>query len=123
MTMMTEQRFKTLAIIDNSDVVRQAFSKLFSSKGISCSAFEEETEFFRAVDGGEKFDSVIIDHIMPQIDGAELVRKVRQRCPQITLIICASHLGVYTEDELEDAGADHILMKPASILRMLEILA
>ena len=58
------------------------------------------------------FDLVISDIVLPKLDGFELCREIRQRNPDIPIIMLTA-LGS-TDDKLEgfDSGADDYMVKP-----------
>ncbi|TWR26710.1 response regulator transcription factor [Mucilaginibacter achroorhodeus] len=60
----------------------------------------------------EDYDVVIMDIILPQINGLELCKMIKKECPQVPVIMLTA-LGT-TDDKVEgfDAGADDYLVKP-----------
>lgn len=60
----------------------------------------------------KEFDLLIVDIILPGINGIELCRQVRQQYPHLPILMLTA-LGT-TDDKLEgfDAGADDYLVKP-----------
>jgi signal transduction histidine kinase/DNA-binding NarL/FixJ family response regulator len=71
-----------------------------------------------------KPDLMIIDLVMPVMDGFELIRQLRQ-IPQLKeVLIIASSASVFQTDEFKSlsAGADQFLPKPISVDHLLEML-
>ncbi|HHL2365285.1 TPA: two-component system response regulator RssB [Pseudomonas aeruginosa] len=110
----------TLLIIDDDEVVRE-----------SLAAYLEDSNFkvLQALNGlqglqifeSEQPDLVICDLRMPQIDGLELIRRIRQTASE-TPIIVLSGAGVMS-DAVEEAlrlGAADYLIKPLEDLAVLE---
>ncbi|MGN0019568.1 MAG: response regulator transcription factor [Sphingobacterium hotanense] len=58
------------------------------------------------------FDLIITDIILPKIDGLDLSKQIRERMPEVPIIMLTA-LGT-TDDKVEgfDAGADDYLVKP-----------
>ncbi|HHP0402347.1 TPA: two-component system response regulator RssB [Pseudomonas aeruginosa] len=109
----------TLLIIDDDEVVRE-----------SLAAYLEDSNFkvLRALNGlqglqifeSEQPDLVICDLRMPQIDGLELIRRIRQTASE-TPIIVLSGAGVMSDAvEALRLGAADYLIKPLEDLAVLE---
>jgi DNA-binding response OmpR family regulator len=67
----------------------------------------------------QNFDLVILDIILPKIDGVSLCKRLREQQQQLPIIMLTA-LGT-TDDKLEgfDAGADDYLVKPFDMLELL----
>ncbi|MGE4215047.1 MAG: response regulator [Anaerotignaceae bacterium] len=64
-------------------------------------------------DKGEEYDICIIDWKMPDIDGMETTRRIRELYGKNTIIIIASAYDLSEiEDEAKAAGADMLISKP-----------
>lgn len=109
----------TLLIIDDDEVVRE-----------SLAAYLEDSNFkvLQALNGlqglqifeSEQPDLVICDLRMPQIDGLELIRRIRQTASE-TPIIVLSRAGVMSDAvEALRLGAADYLIKPLEDLAVLE---
>lgn len=109
----------TLLIIDDDEVVRE-----------SLAAYLEDSNFkvLQALNGlqglqifeSEQPDLVICDFRMPQIDGLELIRRIRQTASE-TPIIVLSGAGVMSDAvEALRLGAADYLIKPLEDLAVLE---
>lgn len=109
----------TLLIIDDDEVVRE-----------SLAAYLEDSNFkvLQALNGlqglqifeSEQPDLVICDLRMPQIDGLELIRRIRQTASE-TPIIVLSGAGVMSDAvEALRLGAADYLIKPLGDLAVLE---
>lgn len=110
----------TLLIIDDDEVVRE-----------SLAAYLEDSNFkvLQALNGlqglqifeSEQPDLVICDLRMPQIDGLELIRRIRQTASE-TPIIVLSGAGVMSDAvEALRLGAADYLIKPWKTSRCLSI--
>jgi len=70
-------------------------------------------------------DVIITDIIMPQMDGIELIMKIKETYPDIRMIAISGGGRITAEDHLYGAkrlGADAILKKPFSMNEILDIL-
>ncbi|MDR1713470.1 MAG: response regulator, partial [Coriobacteriales bacterium] len=80
----------------------------------------------RAVDGeqalrqvaAQHFDLILMDHMMPRMDGVEATRRIRQlpadgpTSPQVPIIAMTANAGIGVENMFLDAGFDGYIAKP-----------
>lgn len=69
-----------------------------------------------------RFDIVISDIRMPEMDGITLLREIKANYPQIPVVIITGYSHAYTRKKAIDAGADGFLSKPFRLKRIEEIL-
>ncbi len=63
----------------------------------------------------EEFDLMVVDIIMPEMGGLELLRRVRQVCPDIAVVIITGYGTIEISIESLKAGAQSFLLKPFTI--------
>jgi PAS domain S-box-containing protein len=63
----------------------------------------------------DKFDLVITDQTMPHMDGLQLSWEFRQIRPNIPIIICTGFNEKVSQETVEAAGIDALLMKPVNL--------
>jgi len=71
------------------------------------------------------FDVVITDLVMPQMDGSELVQRVKERWPEEEIVVVTSVGDVKTAVDAMELGASDYLLKPldrAALLRSLSVI-
>lgn len=64
-------------------------------------------------------DVVLMDIDMPVMNGIEATRLLKERCPDLTVVILTSHQDEYVT-EARDAGAIGYLLKPAAIQDLIQ---
>jgi len=71
-------------------------------------------ELQRAYESGDKFDVALIDYLMPEMDGIELIRRIRQddRFSKVVIILLSSAGALFTTDKLKELGIESCLLKP-----------
>jgi DNA-binding NtrC family response regulator len=65
--------------------------------------------------GQRSFDLVITDQRMPGMNGIDLVRWVRERMPEIPIVVLTAHGSVETAVEAMKLGAQEYLTKPEEL--------
>jgi two-component system sensor histidine kinase/response regulator len=71
-------------------------------------------ELQKAYESGDKFNLALIDYLMPEMDGIELIRRIRQddRFSKVVIILLSSAGAFFTTDKLKDLGIESCLLKP-----------
>ncbi len=91
------------------DIARLSLSRI----GHSIECVEDGREALeRVLPDPEAFDLVITDHHMPEMNGLELVKALRQTTYRGRLIVFCSELNPAVAKEYERLGADRLLYKP-----------
>lgn len=116
---MTEQ-MNILVVDDNEDLL-ETFSMILRRRGFSV---ETAPDGVCAVDKykAHHFDVTLMDIVMPEMNGVEALRRIREINPEATVIL----MTAYSEDELMRSalaeGARCIVHKPVRIDRMIEMI-
>ena len=63
----------------------------------------------------EKFPVIITDLDMPDIDGVELCKQIREIDPKSIVYALSGYITEYDTENLEESGFDGYLFKPAKI--------
>lgn len=100
--------------IDHLDLVRRSVG----AAGHDCLGFERGSELLRAL-RHESFDLLIVDWQLPDLDGIEVVRRVRQQRSDLLPILFLTSRGD-ERDVVEGlgAGADDYMVKPIRVLEL-----
>lgn len=67
----------------------------------------------------EEYDLIILDRLLPEIEGVEIVRKVREQKINTPILILTARGQIEDKVEGLDAGADDYLTKPFSFTELL----
>ncbi len=103
---------KVLIIDDSYDITRVLKSAVFT--------LDPEIEVFVAPSAEEamleiskgKLDLIITDIRLPGISGLEMLRKIRDRHPQVKIVMMSGITDMDIEEKARDAGANIFLHKP-----------
>lgn len=63
----------------------------------------------------EEFDLVVTDFTMPNVSGLDVIRKVKELCPNTPVILMSGHGVSLNPAEIESSGAVCVLHKPVGI--------
>lgn len=74
-----------ILVIDDDDLVRTAVRQMLENKGFDVVVASHGQQALRILDGG-RFDAILVDIFMPDMDGLETIRAFRERSPEITIV-------------------------------------
>jgi len=103
---------KTL-VADDDDATRLLVSSALTKLGHDVQEAANGREAWNALRGG-KFPFIILDWMMPDLDGLELCRRIRaeHRTDYTYIVMVTSHSGNTNYLEAVTAGADDFITKP-----------
>jgi DNA-binding response OmpR family regulator len=99
-----------ILLIDDDDAFTAMVAEYLAGEGFECErTVDPKDGLARALSGG--FDAAVLDVMMPQLDGMELLRRLRRESPLPVLMLTAKGDSVDRVVGLE-LGADDYLPKP-----------
>jgi two-component system alkaline phosphatase synthesis response regulator PhoP len=115
---------KHILIVDDDEMVRMALVELLKPEGYMLDLAASGKEALVKIDEN-KYDLMMFDIIMPEIDGLELCKKVRSRVEYKEIPIVFLTAKSREQDKLKglEAGANLFLSKPISPEKLLSIIS
>jgi two-component system response regulator FixJ len=98
-------------VIDDDDAVRQSLDFLLASSGLAVRTYGGPSAFLAAA-AGLADGCIVTDIRMPEMNGLELMRRVREMGVRLPFIVITGHGDVALAVEAMKAGATHFLEKP-----------
>lgn len=102
-----------IAIVDDDGAMREALGELLQVAGLAGVAFDGAPEFL-INEAKHSFDAIITDIRMPQIDGIELIRRLRQKGNESPILVLTSCSEPEMRSRAMAAGATDYLTKPVA---------
>jgi CheY-like chemotaxis protein len=106
---MVDTKERVLIVDDNSDH-RKGYRILLESGGYSVVECKSGREALTAVEK-KNFDLMTLDLSMPDIDGFEVLRAVRTKNPELTILVVSGFLQGSMNKAAKALGADETLDK------------
>jgi len=117
-------RGKQLLIAD--DDVRNIFSltKVLEQYGISVKAATDGREAVEQMLQGQEVDAILMDIMMPEMDGYEAIRRIRKLpgCAKLPIIAITAKAMKGDKEKCLEAGASDYISKPVDVDQLLSLL-
>jgi two-component system, OmpR family, response regulator MprA len=106
-------------VVDDEPAVRESLRRALELEGYDVELAEDgEAALVRLENGGQP-DAVILDVLMPGIDGLEVCRRLRARGSEVPILMLTARAEVDSRVAGLDAGADDYLPKPFALAELL----
>ena len=114
---------KRILVVDDDELVLVALVELLSPKRFTVNTALSGPQALEKIEKAH-FDLLILDIIMPQMDGYELCRKIRamKGYSEIPIIMLTAKSGEEAEKKGLEAGADLFLPKPIAPAELLDLI-
>ncbi|OPG16120.1 response regulator transcription factor [Ferroacidibacillus organovorans] len=100
-----------ILIVDDEAAMRQLVRIYLAHAGFSVSEAKDGVSCMEKLSAGV-YDMVILDMMMPGMDGVEVCRRIRERLPEMPLLMLTARDEVESRVKGLTAGADDYLTKP-----------
>src|SRR5438445_3939582 len=111
-------RVGRVLVVDDDRRLRDMLRRALSSAGFEVDIAEDGGRALAAI-SGRTFDLVVLDVLMPGVDGLGVARRLRGRSDPIPILMLTARDSVTDRVAGLDAGADDYLIKPFSIEELL----
>jgi DNA-binding NtrC family response regulator len=108
-------------VVDDEASARSALTELLREEGYEVQSAADGYKALGRIDGWEP-DVVITDVKMPALGGIELMTKLRERLPEVAVIVMTAYGSVEGAVEAMHLGADDYLGKPVHLPQLLVVL-
>lgn len=108
--------------VEDDASIRDIEVYALNSAGFAARGFEDGSSFYAAITGEkEKPQLIVLDVMLPGIDGIELLRRVRANAAlkQIPIVMATAKGSEYDKIQGLDLGADYYLTKPFGIMELI----
>ncbi len=111
--MVTENT--TILVVDDDSFVREMLSMILETGGYAVTSAENGAAAFKQFMEGERADLIISDMNMPEMNGLELIRKLRENNADTPIIVLTGNNEISTAVEALNSGATDYLLKDENI--------
>jgi len=108
----TEPTPRTILVVDDEDSIRGLFHELLTAEGYRVLVASDGRQACEILHRGMDLDLVITDLVMPNQEGIETIRAIRQQYPNVKIIAISGAFGGKFLRMAKLLGADATLTKP-----------
>ena len=115
---------KRILVVEDDGAIRRSLEKTLTNSGLLVVEAANGREAIAAYDPG-KIDAVVLDIIMPDVEGLETLRALRRISPDVKVVAISGGGQICAEDYLTIArklGAQRTLEKPFTASALLAAL-
>ncbi len=115
-----------VVIVDDNKVNLKVTSAILKKFGINSEMMLSGFDILEALDKGNEYDLIFMDHMMPDLDGVETVKRIRAlkkgNCNKVPIVALTANAIKGVEKEFYDAGMNGALFKPINVEDLKETL-
>ena len=116
---MEEKLQAKVLLVDDEEEFCNMLSERLETRGLKVNAvLSGEDAVERVTD--QNFDAIIVDLAMPGIDGLETLRRIKEKRPDLEVLMLTGHGTIKSGIEAMKLGAEDFLEKPVDMKVLLE---
>jgi two-component system response regulator MprA len=108
-----------ILVVDDERAVRDSLRRALELEGYEIELAADGREALYRLDGDAQPDAVILDVLMPGLDGLEVCRRIRAGGSSVPVLMLTARDAVENRVEGLDAGADDYVTKPFALEELL----
>jgi two-component system response regulator MprA len=108
-----------ILVVDDERAVRESLRRALELEGYEIELAEGGTEALEVLGSEPEPDAVILDVLMPGVDGIEVCKRLRRTGNQLPILMLTARAEVENRVAGLDAGADDYVTKPFALEELL----
>ena len=109
-----------ILVVDDERAVRESLRRALELEGYGVELAGDGREALdRLESGADDPDAVVLDVLMPEVDGLEVCRRLRRTGSRLPILMLTARAEVENRVEGLDAGADDYITKPFALEELL----
>jgi len=108
-----------ILVVDDERAVRESLRRALELEGYEIELAEDGAEALERLKADPEPDAMVLDVLMPRVDGLEVSRTVRRNGSRLPILMLTARTQVEDRVEGLDAGADDYLTKPFALEELL----
>jgi two-component system, OmpR family, response regulator MprA len=106
-------------VVDDERAVRESLRRALELEGYDVELAGDGAEALYRLESNGQPDAVVLDVLMPGVDGLEVSRRLRRKGNAVPILMLTARAEVESRVEGLDAGADDYLAKPFALEELL----
>ena len=112
---------ESILVVDDDAAVRKSLSSILSMEGYLVETVENGKQAIRSSEKS-RFDMALIDIKLPDMDGTELLHRLKENQPHMVKIVITGFPTLENAMETVNEGADGYILKPFDVQKLLEMI-
>ena len=112
---------ESILVVDDDTEVRKTLSSILFEEGYSVETVENGKQAIR-VSEKSHFDVALIDIKLPDMEGTELLHRLKEKQPHMVMIIITGFPTLENAIKTINEGADGYILKPYDVQKLLEMI-
>jgi two-component system, OmpR family, response regulator MprA len=108
-----------ILVVDDERAVRDSLRRALELQGYEVALAADGAEALAELEGNGQVDAVLLDILMPGIDGLEVCRRIRSSGSEVPVLMLTARDAVGDRVAGLDAGADDYVVKPFALEELL----
>jgi two-component system, OmpR family, response regulator MprA len=108
-----------ILVVDDERAVRESLRRALELEGYEIELAADGSEALYRLEGDEELDAMILDVLMPGVDGLEVCRRLRGSGSKLPVLMLTARTEVDDRVAGLDAGADDYVTKPFALEELL----
>src|SRR3954453_11795936 len=104
-----------ILVVDDERAVRDSLRRALELEGYAAELAADGAEALERLEGTAPPDAVLLDVLMPNVDGLEVGRRMRRAGHDVPVLMLTARDGVESRVAGLDAGADDYVTKPFAL--------
>jgi DNA-binding response OmpR family regulator len=112
---------RVLMLVEDDPTTRRALGGIFAMKGWAVCLAASVSEAMALLDHGLEADMLVLDLMLPDGPGEDILRRVRSANLKTVVVICSATHDPARMGKLENLAPDAVLPKPVDLERLLSL--
>jgi two-component system, OmpR family, response regulator MprA len=108
-----------ILVVDDERAVRESLRRALELEGYEIELAADGNEALYRLESNTELDAMILDVLMPGVDGLEVCRRLRSNGSQLPILMLTARTEVEDRVAGLDAGADDYVVKPFALEELL----
>lgn len=115
---MQDKESTRILVVDDEATIREILQRTLESEGYQCSTASDAAEAMTLIDDCA-VDLVLSDIMMPGKSGVELLQEIKEKCPDIAVILVSAVAETQTAINAMKQGASDYVTKPFNLVEVM----
>jgi CheY-like chemotaxis protein len=113
---------KIVLVVEDNAISFKLISAVLKQVKANVVHAENGREAIEACESGAHFDLVLMDLMMPEVDGLEATRRIKALRPSLPVVATTANTFDENVEACREAGCDEFLTKPLQFKKMFELM-